>query len=137
MPSRESIEEARSGPDSGGATSLDGEVNRVFFIVRPSVLFFLAILPVALHGQNAMPFAASADSFLYMKVQLEPGIKLASLKLGDLVEGKLIRSVYWRDKELLPARSHVRLVVDRLEQRRRAPNDHWPWAINVFAPRHE
>src|ERR1700751_1501023 len=57
MPSRESIEEARSGPDSGGATSLDGEVNRVFFIVRPSVLFFLAILPVALHGQNAMPFA--------------------------------------------------------------------------------
>jgi hypothetical protein len=137
MPSRESIEEARSGPDSEGATSLDGEINRVFFIVRPSVLFFLAILPVALHGQNATPFAAAADSFLYMKVQLEPGIKLASLKPGDLVEGKLIRSVYWRDKELLPARSHVRLVVNRLEQRRRAPNDHWPWAINVFAPRHE
>src|SRR5437879_7100350 len=61
----------------------------------------------------------------------------ASLKPGDLVEGRLIRSVYWRDKELLQARSPVRLVVDRLEQRRRAPNDHWPWAMKLFAPRHD
>src|SRR2546430_9608102 len=34
-------------------------------------------------------------------------------------------------------RSPVRLVVDRLEQRRRAPNDHWPWAMKLFAPRHD
>ena len=120
-----------------GTTSLDGKVNRLFSIVPTSVLFFFAILPVALHGQNAMPFAAAADSFLYVKVQLAPSIKPASLKPGDLVEGKLIRNVYWRDKELLQARSPVRLVVDRLEQRRRAPNDHWPWAIKVFAPRHD
>jgi len=111
-------------------------VNRVFSIARTSMLFFFAILPVGLHGQNAMPFDSAADSFLYIKVQLEPSIKPASLKPGDLVEGKLIRSVYWRDRELLPARSPVRLIVDRLEQRRRAPNDHWPWVINVFAPRH-
>lgn len=120
-----------------GTTSLNGKVNRVFSAVRTSVLFFFAILPVALHGQNAIPFAAAADSFLYIKVQLEPGIKPASLKPGDLVEGKLIRNVYWRDKELLQARSPVRLVVDSLEKRRRAPNDHWPWALKVFAPRHE
>ncbi len=123
--------------DRRGTTLLHGKVNRVFSIVRTSVLFFFAILPVALHGQNAMPFAAAADSFLYIKVQLEPSIMRASLKPGDLVEGRLIRSVYWRDKELLQARSPVRLVVDRLEQRRRAPNDHWPWAIKLFAPRHD
>jgi len=123
--------------DRRGTTLLHGKVNRVFSIVRTSVLFFFAILPVALHGQNAMPFAAAADSFLYIKVQLEPSIMRASLKPGDLVEGRLIRSVYWRDKELLQARSPVRLVVDRLEQRRRAPNDHWPWAMKLFAPRHD
>ena len=61
---------------------MHGKVNRVFSIVRTSVLFFFAILPVALHGQNAMPFAAAADSFLYIKVQLEPSIMRASLKPG-------------------------------------------------------
>ena len=120
-----------------GTRLLNGKINRVLSAVRTSVLFFFAILPVALHGQNAIPFAAAADSFLYIKVQLGPGIKPASLKPGDLVEGKLIRNVYWRDKELLQARSPVRLVVDSLEKRRRAPNDHWPWALKVFAPRHE
>src|SRR5438270_12273119 len=94
MSSESRSNEARSGPDSEGTTSLDGKVNRLFSIVRTSMLFFFAILPVALHGQNAMPFAAAADSFLYIKVQLEPSIKPASLKPGDLVEGKLIRSVY-------------------------------------------
>jgi len=116
---------------------LDSNVNRLFSIVRNSVVFFFAILPTPLHAQTAMPSAIPADSFLYMKLQLTPGIKHTSLKPGDVVEGKLIRSVYWRDKELLPAGSDIRLVVDRLEQRRRAPDDHWPWAIKFFAPRHE
>jgi len=29
------------------------------------------------------------------------------------------------------------LMVDTLERRRRVPNDHWPWVIKVFTPRHE
>src|SRR5207253_10084601 len=102
--------------DRRGTTLLHGKVNRVFSIVRTSVLFFFAILPVALHGQNAMPFAAAADSFRYIKVQLEPSIKPASLKPGDRVEGKLIRSVYWRDRAVLQARSPVRLAGDGLAQ---------------------
>jgi len=31
----------------------------------------------------------------------------------------------------------VRLIVSRLERRRRARNDHWPWVIQLFTPRHE
>lgn len=108
----------------------------VISIGRNSVLFFFAFLPVVLHAQNATP-SAVADSLLYLKVQLEPKMKPASLKSGDIVEGKLIRGVYWRDKEVLPIGSRVCLVVDRVEQRRRAPNDHWPWAVKVFSPRHE
>lgn len=29
------------------------------------------------------------------------------------------------------------MTVDHMEKRRRARNDHWPWVVNVFTPRHE
>jgi len=38
---------------------------------------------------------------------------------------------------LFPAGSHVRLAVDHLEKRRRTPDDHWPWVVKAFTPRHE
>jgi hypothetical protein len=31
----------------------------------------------------------------------------------------------------------VRLTVDKLGRRRRIPNDHWPWVVKFFTPRHE
>lgn len=114
---------------------MKSNTNYLFSIGRNAVLF-LGLLPVALCAQNAMPPAA-ANSFLYLKVQLEPKLKPASLKPGDVVEGELVRGVYWRDKEVLPKGGHISLVVDGLERRRRVMNDHWPWAIKAFAPRHE
>src|SRR5262249_31975327 len=80
---------------------------------------------------------APADPFMYLKVLLNAQTKLKDLKPGDAVEGKLASDVYWRDRELFPAGSAVHLVVDKLERRRREPNDHWPWVIKVFTPRHE
>ena len=100
------------------------------------MVFLFSLLPVVLHAQNAKSSAAE-DSFLYLKVQLRQKVKLASLKPGDVVEGMLTRGVYWREKEVIPRGSFVSLVVDRLEQRKRELNDHWPWAIRAFAPRHE
>jgi hypothetical protein len=38
---------------------------------------------------------------------------------------------------MFPSGSTVRLTVDHLEKRKRTPNDHWPWAVKVFTPRHE
>jgi hypothetical protein len=86
---------------------------------------------------DAAATAPSADSSLYLKVQLADRIKLSKLKPGDVVEGSLARDVYSADRELFRARSQVRLTVDHLEKRRRPRNDHWPWVINIFTPRHE
>ncbi len=79
----------------------------------------------------------SANSSLYLKVQINQQLKLSKLKPGDVVEGDLARDVYSSDREMFTAGSHVRLAVDHLEKRRRAPNDHWPGVIKLFTPRHE
>jgi hypothetical protein len=79
----------------------------------------------------------AASSGLYVKVQLNGSLKLSKLKPGDVVEGDLARDVYSSDREVFPAGSHVRLAVDHMEKRRRAPDDHWPGVVKLFTPRHE
>jgi hypothetical protein len=79
----------------------------------------------------------AAGAGLYVKVQLADRVKVSALKPGDVLEGKLARDVYSGDRELFPTGSRVRLTVDNLERRRRVPNDHWPWVIKFFTPRHE
>ena len=113
-------------------------------IVRLDVAFFLILLPALLGAEDARPTANTAPPTgvvsylnLYVKVQLDRKVKLSALKPGEVVEGKLSRSVYAQDKQLFPAGSRVRLTVDKLAQRRRAPNDHWPWVIKAFTPRQE
>jgi hypothetical protein len=81
--------------------------------------------------------ATSANASLYVKVRLDKPWKLSKLKPGDLVEGNLARDVYSSDRELFTAGSHVRLAVDHMEKRRRTPDDHWPWVVKAFTPRHE
>jgi hypothetical protein len=77
------------------------------------------------------------DASLYVKIQLDGPLKVSALRPGNLVEGKLARDVYSGDRELFAAGSRVRLTVDKLERRRRVPNDHWPWVVSLFTPRHE
>jgi hypothetical protein len=77
------------------------------------------------------------QSSVYVKVQLEKTVKVSASKPGDVIEGKLVQDVYSGDRELFVGGSRVRLTVDELERRRRVPNDHWPWAVKVFTPRHE
>ena len=74
---------------------------------------------------------------LYVKVQLAKPVKMSKLKPGDVVEGSLSRDVYAADRKLFPAGSRVHLTVDHLEKRKRTPNDHWPWVVKAFSPRHE
>jgi len=76
-------------------------------------------------------------SDLYLKVRLDSPLKASKLKPGDQVSGKLFQDVYSGDREVFPVSSGVSLTVDRLERRRRAQNDHWPWVIKAFTPRHE
>jgi len=79
----------------------------------------------------------AADSGLYLKVQLASPLKMSKLKPGDAVLGSMARDVYSANRKLFPAGSQVRLTVDHMEKRKRTPNDHWPWVVKVFTPRHE
>ena len=76
-------------------------------------------------------------SSLYLKIRVENPLKVSALKPGDQVAGKLLRNVYSGDHEVFPAGSRVQLTVDKLERLRRVPNDHWPWVIKFFTPRHQ
>src|SRR5271170_3082525 len=116
-------------------------------ILRPLVLLLIAgcsaysqSLP---SGQSSTapavgsPLDLALPSSVYVKVQLEATVKVSALKTGDVIQGKLAQDVYSGDRELFPAGSAVRLTVDKLGRRRRVPNDHWPWVIKFFTPRHE
>ncbi len=64
--------------------------------------------------------------------------KLAKLGPGSSLEGKLERAVYWRDREVFPKGSTLRLVIDKIETRKKARvSDDRPLVIRLFAPRHE
>jgi len=81
--------------------------------------------------------AHSSVQGLYLKVQLPGNLKMSKLKPGDVVAGTLARDVYSSDRKLFVTGSQVRLTVDHTEKRKRAVNDHWPWAVQAFTPRHE
>ena len=74
---------------------------------------------------------------LYMKVQLARNLKMSKLKPGDVVAGTLSRDVYSSDRKLFATGSRVQLTVDHTERRKRPANDHWPWVVRAFTPRHE
>lgn len=94
-------------------------------------------LPAFSADNAAKPLDADTDSGLYLKIQLDDPVKTSKLRPGDVVQGKLALDVYSGERELFPSGSAVRLTVDKLGRRKRTPNDHWPWVIKAFTPRHE
>jgi hypothetical protein len=118
--------------------------------MRSTILFFQFLfvccaayaqsLPQA-HESSANVVNSQLDlalqSSIYVKVQLDNTVKVSSLKTGDVIAGELAQDTYSGDVELFPAGSRVRLTVDKLAHRRCVPNDHWPWVVKAFTPRHE
>ena len=103
------------------------------------VLLLVAGLPLTSVCQmaDASQLASSASaSDLYLKVQLTRAPKFYSLRAGDMLDGSLTRDVYSGEQKIFPAGSTVRLTVDHLEKKKRPANDHWPWIVQVFTPRH-
>jgi len=107
--------------------------------ISPRCTWFLAGLLatscIALAG-DSQP-APSGNTELYLKVQLDEKLKTSALRPGDVINGKLSQPVYRADRELFAFGSQVQLTVDKVERWRREPNDHWPWVIKAFMPRHE
>src|SRR5262245_47122935 len=83
------------------------------------------------------PANKTKESGVYFKVHFDAANKFSALKPGAIMEGVLADAVYSGAVELFPAGSRVRLTVDSLERTRRHANDHWPWVIKAFSPRHE
>jgi hypothetical protein len=99
--------------------------------IRLVFICLLAAAPLAVYAKSP------PQSDLYLKVQLNSQLKAAALEPGGILEGKLSQDVYAGDRKLFPAGSAVHLTVDKLERRRKLPNDHWPWMVRIFIPRHE
>jgi hypothetical protein len=121
-------------------------------ILRFLLLFLVVCFPAYaqsdLSGQSSAGQASAGQavdpqldlalqSSVYVKVQLQNTVKISALKPGDVIVGTLAEDVYSGDRELFPAGSRARLTVDKLGRRRRIPNDHWPWVVKAFTPRHE
>lgn len=82
--------------------------------------------------------AADQDSLpLYMKVSVDKSIQMRKLKPGATVEGELLDPVYSENRQLFAQGTSVSMTVGGTERRRRVPNDHWPWVVKAFTPRHE
>src|SRR5258708_12729556 len=94
----------------------------------------LASSVIASAQEPPLQHSTSANSSLYLKVELDKTLNLSKLRPGDAIEAKLARDVYSSDRELFPAGSRVRLTVDHLEKRRTATVDHWPWVFIPFLP---
>jgi hypothetical protein len=116
------------------------------FTIRFCQLLFFCCAAYAQFVPQAQPASAQVvdspldlalQSSVYVKVQLDNTVKVSALKSGDVIEGQLAQDTYSGDIELFPAGSRVRLTVDKLARRRRVPNDHWPWVVKAFTPRHE
>ncbi len=93
--------------------------------------------PASSEAATGMQPNLALPSSVYVKVQLPNSVKVSALKTGDGIEGMLSQDVYSGNHELFPAGCQVHLTVDKLGRRRRVPNDHWPWVVKAFTPRHE
>jgi len=107
--------------------------------MRPRLIAVLLLVSASLAScaLGADEPAPAEPAALYLKAQIENPVQISKLRPGDTVEGKLLLDVYSGEREVLPAGSRLRLTVDKLQRRPRTPNDHWPWIIKLFTPRHE
>lgn len=75
---------------------------------------------------------------LLLYVRTDHFAPFSKLKPGDELAGTLIRPVYSEYRVLFPSGSRVRLVLDKVERRKReARPDDRPLAIRLFARRHQ
>jgi len=101
----------------------------------------IGIVYAALVASAAVPgaFAESPEGQApVIWVAMDGRAQLKKTMPGAMLEGKLARSVYWRETEVFPKGSIVRLVVDKIESRKKPyAVDDRPFVIHVFAPRHD
>ncbi len=106
---------------------------RILTVLKSAGVLLIALVTVI--GAKAETMGGEAP---VIWVALGDSRPLKRMAPGSTLEGTLERSIYWRDTELFPKGSTVRLVVDRMESRKKLHTvDDRPFVIHLFAPRHE
>ena len=73
---------------------------------------------------------------VYVRLDHQP--KFSKLMAGGTLRGALAGSVYFGERELFPSGSRIRLVVDKMERRKKEPlPDERPFVIRLFAGKQE
>ena len=115
--------------------SPNGGTGHVISRLAMKVVCFTLAAWVAVSGGYSQGPAAQD---LVVWIALDGHAQLKKAVPGTTLEGKLTRSVYWHDTEIFPKGSVVRLVIDKVESRKKAyAVDDRPFVVHVFAPRHE
>ncbi len=101
-----------------------------------TVMVFLVLVSGQSMGHASSPGAEPDAPVIW--IALGGRIDFKKMSPGAQIEGRLWRSVYWRDTEIFPKDSTVRLVIDKIQRRKKwfAADDR-PFLIHIFAPRHE
>ena len=106
---------------------------RFLFITKAAYLTVLVLVTAPM----AYP-RPSDDQALVIWIAMAGRTQLKQTQPGTTLNGKLTRPVYWRNTEVFPKGSGVRMVVDQIESRKKANAvDDRPFLIHLFAPRHE
>ena len=88
-------------------------------LMRPAVLLWIAYSPPATVAWG-VPNATPAGRVIRVTLD-RPAPKPAKLKPGSEMTGRLERPLYAGDRVLIPAGSHMKLVVDRTEKKKAEP----------------
>ena len=106
---------------------------RYCLILKIVCLAFVACVTFA----GAGPQRADGQA-LVIWIAVDGRTPLKKAAPGTTLEGKLTRPVYWRDTEVFSTGNPVRLVVDKIESRKKTDAvDDRPFVIHLFAPRHD
>lgn len=95
-------------------------------------LLNLQVLPA--HAEGADRQRSSA----VIRVAITGRTKISSLGPGSSLQGKLEQALYWRESELFPRGSNVRLIIEKIEARKKVVGvKGWPFVNHLFSRKRE
>ncbi len=109
---------------------------RLKFVVLAGILVLASCVPAVLRASgNATSRAPSAPAFV--DVRLDAPAKLAHLKPGDKLQGKVTHNVFCGYRLVVPRGSQIHLTVSGIKRGPKIYNSVWPWPIRYFRPKYE
>ena len=133
------MSQASCGTPTGDIIAARQSTNEGHGTLRTRLMMKFVYIALIAWAAVSGAYSQSADGQgLVIWIAMAGRTQLKKTAPGTTLEGKLARSVYWRGTEVFAKGSTVRLVVDKVEWRKRAyAVDDRPFVIHLFAPRHD